>query len=120
MKKFLTSIVLGAGIVFGSLFATIPMASAQDVYIKTSVDGRYNIYVVTESIDTNGVDYVNVTVKYVKDSKLVHTNHVNYVKKNGNTWQVSSVEGRKGGARATNIYNPAEDKILWYCLHYRR
>ena len=119
MKKFLASIILCASIVFSSQFAAIPTASAQDVYIKTSVDGRYDIYIVTESIDTNGIDYVNVTTKYVQNGKLVNTNHVNYVKKNSSTWQVSSVEGRRSGARPSNIYNPADDKILWYCLHYR-
>ena len=69
MKKFLAATIFVAVLIFGG----IQPAFAQDVYIET-YDGR-DIYVVTESIDTNGVDYVNVTLKFIQNGRLTRTEH---------------------------------------------
>ena len=122
MKKFLTSFVFVAGI----FLVTISSAAAQDVYVKSYTNPDEDIYVVTESIDTNGVDYVNVTVKSVRNGKLYFVSHLNYVYveyRNGiwqGYWEMSSVEGRRDGVKSVKIWKPYEDETLWFCLNYRR
>ncbi|MBR2773609.1 MAG: hypothetical protein IKD73_01305 [Selenomonadaceae bacterium] len=119
MEKFFKSLVLGAGLILGSQFMAIPTAAAQDVYIETEYGGSRDIYVVTESIDTNGIDYARVTVKYIKDGRLTYTEHRNYGRVNGQWW-VNSEEGKRDRIRATRVWNVAEDKVLIYCLNYRQ
>ena len=97
----------------------IPTVAAQDVYIETEYGGSRDIYVVTESIDTNGIDYARVTVKYIKDGRLTYTEHRNYGRANGQWW-VNSEEGKRDRLRATRVWNLAEDKVLIYCLNYRQ
>ena len=115
MKKFLTSVVLGLALIFGGF----PTVAAQDVYIETYSDGR-DIYVVIESIDTNGRDYVNVTVKYIKNNRLDYTEHrkYGYVEAHG-CWYKGSEEGKRNNLRPARVWNVAEDKVLMYCLTYR-
>ena len=115
MKKFFVAIIFGLTLIFGGL-STV---AAQDVYIETEYSGGRDIYVVTESIDTNGVDYVHVTLKFIKDGRLTYTEHRNYGKANGQWW-VNSEEGKRDGLRATRVWEPEKEKILQYCLHYRR
>lgn len=121
MKKFLKSFVLGVGLVLGSQFMEIPTGAAQDVYIEsvTYPYGGGNIYVVTESIDTNYDNYVNVTLKYIKGGRLTYTEHRKYGKASDGMWWISSEESKRENLRATRVWKPEEDKILQYCLHYR-
>ena len=118
MKNFFQSLVLGAGLILASQFMAIPTAAAQDVYIKS--ESRGDIYVVTESIDTNGIDYASVTVKYIQDGRLTYTEHRKYGKASDGMWWISSEEAKRENLRAIRVWKPAEDKILQYCLHYRR
>ena len=113
MKKFLW-IIFVAALIFGG----IQPAAAQDVYIKS--ESRGDIYVVTESIDTNGVDYVNVTVKYIQNGRLTYTEHRNYgyVEAHG-CWYYGSEEAKRDKLRPARVWNVAEDKVLMYCLTYR-
>jgi len=122
MENFLKTFVLGVGLVLGIQFMAIPTAAAQDVYIEsvTYPYGGGDIYVVTESIDTNGIDYARVTVKYIKDGRLTYTEHrtYSYVREHG-CWYKGSEEAKREKLRPTRVWEPAEDKILQYCLHYR-
>ena len=115
MKKFLATTIFVAALIFGG----IQPAAAQDVYIKTYSDGR-DIYVVTESIDTNGRDYANVTVKYIQNGRLTFTEHRNYgyVEDHG-CWYKGSEEAKRNKVRPARVWNVAEDKVLMYCLTYR-
>ena len=117
MKKFFKSLVFGAGLILGSQFMAIPTVAAQDVYIQ--FDSGCDIYIVTESIDTNGIDYVNVTLKYIKNGRLVETEHRNYGRANNGQWWKNSEEGKRDGLRATRVWEPEKEKILVYCLNYR-
>ena len=121
MENFFKSLVLGAGLILGSQFMAIPTAAAQDVYIETEYGGSRDIYVVTESIDTNGVDYASVTVKYIKDGRLTYTEHrkYSYVSAHG-CWYKGSEEAKRDNLRPTRVWNVAEDKVLMYCLNYRQ
>ena len=121
MKNFLKSLIFGVGLVLGSQFVALPTVAAQDVYIETTTyphDG--DIYVVTESIETNGVDYVNVTIKCIKNGRLTYTEHRKYFYAEGeNRWWVSSEEAKRDKLRPTRVWNPATDKVLMYCLTHR-
>ena len=120
MKNFPKPFILGVGLVLGSQFMSVPTVAAQDVYIEsvTYPYGGGDIYIVTESIDTNGVDKVNVTLKYIKNGQLTYTEHRIYGKAGG-TWWLSSEEAQRDKLRPTRVWEPAKDKILQYCLHYR-
>ena len=119
MKKFFKSFALGAGLILSSQFMTIPTAAAQDVYIES--ESRGDIYVVTESIYTNGIDYASVTVKYIQDGRLTYTEHrkYSYVSAHG-CWYKGSEEAKRDNLRPTRVWNVAEDKVLMYCLNYRQ
>ena len=121
MKNFFKSLVLGLGIVLASQFMAITTVAAQDVYIEsvTYPYGGGDIYVVTESIDTNYDNYVNVTLKYIKSGRLTYTEHRKYGKASDGMWWVNSEEGKRDRLRATRVWEPEKDKILQYCLHYR-
>ncbi|MBQ3442537.1 MAG: hypothetical protein IJG33_04745 [Selenomonadaceae bacterium] len=118
MKKFFKSFALGAGLILSSQFMTIPTAAAQDVYIES--ESRGDIYVVTESIYTNGIDYASVTVKYIQDGRLTYTEHRKYGKASNGMWWISSEEAKRENLRPTKVWNLAEDKVLMYCLNYRQ
>ena len=112
MKKFFAAIIFGLTLIFSGL-STV---AAQDVFIKS--DSGRDIYIVTESIDTNGNDYVNVTLKFIKNGRLTYTEHRNYGKVNGQWW-TNSEEGKRDGLRSTRVWEPESDKVLMYCLNYR-
>ncbi|MBQ6297447.1 MAG: hypothetical protein IJK81_07115 [Selenomonadaceae bacterium] len=116
MQKFLKSLVVGSGLIIGSQFMAIPTVAAQDVYIQS--DSGRDIYIVTESIDTNGVDYVHVTLKYIKNARLTYTEHRIYGKASDGMWWLSSEEAKRDNLRATRVWEPNKDKILQYCLSY--
>ena len=118
MKNFIKPFILGVGLVLGSQFTAIPTVAAQDVYVMTEYSGARDIYVVTESIDTNRVDYVNVTLKYLKNGRLDYTEHRIYGKAGG-TWWLTGEEAKRDKLRPTRVWEPAEDNVLQYCLHYR-
>ena len=96
----------------------IPTAAAQDVYIESEYGSGRDIYVVTESIDTNGVDYVHVTLKYIKNARLTYTEHRIYGKASDGMWWLTSEEAKRDNLRATRVWEPNKDKILQYCLSY--
>ena len=114
VKKFFASIIFALTLIFGRL----PTVAAQDVYIESEYGGGRDIYVVTESIDTNGVDYVHVTLKFLRGNALVYVEHRNYGKINGQWWK-NSEEGKRDGLRATRVWKLSDDKVLQYCLAYR-
>ena len=116
MKKFFASIIFGLTLIFGGL----PTVAAQDVYIESEYGGGRDIYVVTESIDKNGRDYVNVTLKFLRGNSLVDIEHRKYayVEAHG-MWYKNSEEGIRNKLRPAKVWNIAEDKVLMYCLTYR-
>ena len=114
MKKFLAATILVAALIFGGIQTTF----AQDVYIQS--DSRGDIYIVTESIDTNGVDYVNVTLKFIQNGRLAETEHRQYAYVDGEGhWWVSSEEAQRDKLRPIRVWNPATDKVLMFCLNHR-
>ena len=117
MKKFFASIIFALTLIFGGL----PTVAAQDVYIESEYGGGRDIYVVTESIDTNGVDYVHVTLKFLQGNSLVYVEHRNYayVKEHG-MWYKNSEEGIRNKLRPAKVWEPDKEKILMYCLNYQR
>ena len=111
MKKFFSVMLLAVAIIFVGNNS----ASAKDVYI-TSYSGR-DVYIVTESIDKSVANTVKVTLKFIKNGKLIEVEHRIYGKVDG-TWWENSEEGQREKLRATRVWEPESDKILQYCLRY--
>lgn len=114
-KNFFATITFALTLSFGGL----SNVAAQDVYIESEYGGGRDVYVVTESIDTNGVDYVHVTLKFLRGNSLIYVEHRKYGKTSDGMWWFSSEESKRENLRATRVWKPKEDKILQYCLHYR-
>ena len=114
VKKSFVTIIFALTLIFGRL----PTVAAQDVYIESEYGDGCDIYVVTESIDTNGVDYLHVKLKFLRGNSLVYVEHRNYCKVNGQWWK-NSEEGKRDGLRATRVWKLSDDKVLQYCLAYR-
>ena len=92
---------------------------AKDVYIA-SYEGGGDVYIVTETIDTNQSNTVRVTLKFIENGNLNKIEHRIYGRAQDGMWWLSSEEGKRNGLRPTRVWEPAKDKILQYCLSYRR
>ena len=112
MKKMVLMLMMSV-----AMFVAIPAEEcfAADVCVGYDNYGGWDIYVVSESIDTNGVSYVNVTVKKTKNGNQVEISHERYGRTDDGTWYVNSEEGIAEGVRATRT-DPNEDAVLRYCL----
>lgn len=120
MKRVLTISLLVFGLIFASSYiANTPSAHAQDVWVVQRTAG--DIYVVTETIDSDGSTYVNVTTKTVKNGRLVNIDECMYgYVEDHQMWWMNTKSGRKNNQRAIRIWDGEKDPVLGFCLNYVR
>lgn len=119
MKRFFLGVVFLATMVFCQIGAS-SQASAQDVWVSREYGG-VNCYVVTDTIDSDGRSYVNVTTKSVRNGRLVSLDErvYRYVPSQ-RMWWMSTEAAKRQNLRPTRVWDGESDPILGYCLRYVR
>lgn len=98
----------------GYMFANIKHAMAQDVYIGN--DKGCEVYIVTDTIQSDGGTMANVSTKYVKNGKFVRMENWYFQLMNGWIYQTQIMFEK--GVTSIVDWNGISGKILEYCLSY--
>ena len=102
----------------GSLLGDLSTLSP-GVCVRKNNDGE--VYVLNETIDSDGRTYVTVAVKKVDNSGISTYEELSYFYVEPHqAWYYNSFDGLAKGLRAARIWEGENDPILGYCLKYAR
>ena len=117
-KKILAGITLLLAIGVGGQVMLPSEASAQDVWVYTVRDSQYErgyqIFVMTETIQSNGNNWVHVSTKNVRNGRLVERVDWRF-NRMGDEWRYATGKMRGNDSR---VYGGSTEAILNYCLAY--
>ena len=121
-KKLCSAILLACSIALGGQMFTASHASAQDVWVcsvaNSSYERGYEVFIMTETIQSDGSTWAKATTKKVRNGQLLKTIRWTFDGVTG-MWRYET--STMDGTHTTRVIEGSmPDKILRYCLAHSR
>ena len=117
-KRILAGIAFLLAVSAGGQMMLPSEASAQDVWVYTvhdsSYEQGYQVFVMTETIQSNGNNWVHVSTKNVRNGRLVERVDWRF-NRMGDEWRYATGNMRGNDSR---VYGGSAETVLNYCLAY--
>ena len=115
MKKFSITIAVLCFICAICSLIDVTRVYASDIWLTKQ--GNTDIYIITETIDSDGSTYAKATTKNVLNGRLIGIDKRIYAYVDAHKmWWYNTEEGKKNNLKPTRVWDGVNDPILGYIL----